>query len=499
MKKKVIVIGAGPGGLAATLLLANAGIDVHVFEKSPKVGGRTKIIEKDGYKFDMGPTFFHYVEIIEQIFNAIGLDAHKELQLKKLDPNYRLVFGEGGGSIDCTSNFEIMSSRIREMFGDKEALAFKKYILDNRKKLKLSKDCLNEAWNSPRDIFSKRVLKAATILRPTRSVAEDLGKIFSDERLKIAMSFQTKYLGMSPYNCPSLFTILSFLEYEYGIYHPIGGIGSVTQKMYEIAKNLGAKFHLDCEVKKIVVEGNEAKGIETSKGNFFADALLLNADFAKAMTDLVEDKKRKKWTDKKLAKKKYSCSTFMLYLGLDRDYPNLPHHQIYTSKNHSRNLEDIENGRITWEDPSLYVQNACVTDKSLAPKGCSTVYVLVPVPYVRENINWNEIKEDYKKIILNQVEEKLGFENLQKHIKTEMINTPLDWANICYRGSIFNLAHGLDQMLWRRPRNRFGEIASMYLVGGGTHPGSGLPVIFQGAKISAKLILKDFGLSAAWG
>ena len=497
MKKKVIIIGAGPGGLATTLLLAKSGIEVHVFEKSKEVGGRTKIIEKDGYKFDLGPTFFHYLEVIEQIFKSIGLDAHKELRLKKLEPNYRLVFGTGG-FIDCTSDFDLMSERIQKIFGKKESMAFKKYILDNRRKLKLSKNCLKEAWNSPFDMFSKRALRAAAVIRPTRSVSDDLGKIFSDERLKLAMSFQTKYLGMSPFNCPSLFTILSFLEYEYGIYHPLGGLGSVTQKMQEIAKNLGVKFHLGCEVKKIIVEGGEAKGIETPKGRFYSDALVLNADFAKAMVDLVDDDKRKKWTNKKLTEKKYSCSTFIVYLGLDREYPDLPHHQIYTSKNYLANLEDIENYRVTWEDPSLYVQNASVTDKSLAPKGCSTIYILVPISHVNENIDWTKIKDSYKKLILNQVEKKLGFQNLQKHIKTEMINTPSDWDRICYRGAVFNLAHGLDQMLWRRPRNRFGEISSMYLVGGGTHPGSGLPVIFEGARISAKLLLQDFGITPTW-
>ena len=158
----------------------------------------------------------------------------------------------------------------------------------------------------------------------------------------------------------------------------------------------------------------------------------------------------------------------------------------------------IENNELTTNDPSVYAQNACITDKSMAPDGQSTVYVLVPVSHTTDNINWNEVKDEYRELVLDQLENKLGFENLREHIVTEMVITPDDWGDICYRGAVFNLAHGLDQMLWRRPKNRFGDIKNMYLVGGGTHPGSGLPVIFESARISTKLLLDDLGIEPDW-
>jgi phytoene desaturase len=494
----VAIIGAGPGGLASALLLAKAGVNVTVFERSAAVGGRNKVFERDGFKFDLGPTFFHYPEVIEDIFKAVGMDAHEELNLHKLDLNYRLIFGQGG-QLDCTSDLEQMTERIRDLSGDTNAEAFKRYVVDNRLKLAKSKACLQEPWYGPTDLLSKRAMRVAGVLRPQRSVAGDLMKLFDDDRLMLAMSFQTKYLGMSPFNCPSLFTMLAFLEYEYGIFHPLGGLGSVSERMASIAKDLGVTFRMNEAVESVIMEGKTIKGVRTAEGEFMADRVIMNADFANGMTQLFPDTVRKKWSNKKLDKKKYSCSTFMLYLGVDRTYNDLPHHQIYASANYEQNLEDIEkHHRITWNDPSVYVQNASVTDPQLAPEGCSTVYALVPVSHVHENIDWSKEKDAYRDRILDQIETKLGFENIRDHIVTEMVITPEDWGDHCYRGAVFNLAHGLDQMLWRRPKNQFDEIKNLYLVGGGTHPGSGLPVIYESARISSKLLLDGLGIIPDW-
>ena len=214
----VLIVGAGPGGLACAMLLAKAGVKVTILEKSDGVGGRTRVFEKDGYKYDNGPTFFHYPEIAEEIFQAIGKDAHEELGLIPLNPNYRLVFG-AGGSLNATTDLEDMVAQITDLCGVKNADGFRRYVEDNRTKMKLSKNCLNAPWKSPLDLVSKRALRVARVLRPWRSVASDLARMFPDERMQLAMSFQTKYLGMSPFHAPSLFTILAYLEYEHGVFH----------------------------------------------------------------------------------------------------------------------------------------------------------------------------------------------------------------------------------------------------------------------------------------
>ncbi len=381
----VVVVGAGPGGLACSMLLAKAGINVTILEKSDDVGGRTRVFEKDGFKYDNGPTFFHYPEIAEEIFEALGLDAREELGLIELNPNYRLVFG-AGGSINANTDLEDMVSQIRELCGEDNANGFRKYIEDNRTKLKLSKNCLNTPWRGPTDLLSRRALRVAKILRPWRSVSSDLSKVFSDERMQLAMSFQTKYLGMSPFQAPSLFTILAYLEYEHGVFHVEGGLGTITQKMANIARELGVKIILNEQVNEFVFEGKKVIGAKTDNGTYTADKFVMNADFATGMKGLIPDKLRKKWSNKKLDEKSYSCSTFMLYLGIDKLY-DTPHHQIYAAKDYQKNLKEVTENRVTWDDPSVYVQNACVTDSTMAPEGHSTIYVLVPASSSHEGID----------------------------------------------------------------------------------------------------------------
>ena len=488
----VVVVGAGPGGLACSMLLAKAGINVTILEKSDDVGGRTRVFEKDGFKYDNGPTFFHYPEIAEEIFEALGLDAREELGLIELNPNYRLVFG-AGGSINASTDLEDMVSQIGELCGEDNANGFRKYIEDNRTKLNLSKNCLNSPWRGPTDLISRRALRVAKVLRPWRSVSSDLSKMFTDERMQLAMSFQTKYLGMSPFQAPSLFTILAYLEYEHGVFHVEGGLGTITQKMADIARELGVKIILNEAVNEFVFEGKKVIGARTDNGTYTADKFVMNADFATGMKGLIPDKLRKKWSNKKLDQKSYSCSTYMLYLGIDKLY-DTPHHQIYAAKDYQKNLKEVTENRVTWDDPSIYVQNACVTDSTMAPEGHSTIYVLVPASSSHEGINWEDIKDDYMDVILKQME-KLGFEGIKDHIVSQTIVTPDDWAaRDIYKGAVFNLAHGLDQMLWRRPQNKFEELDHLYLVGGGTHPGSGLPTILESGRISAKLICADMGI-----
>tara|TARA_B100000700_G_scaffold222767_1_gene245572 strand:+ start:18619 stop:20172 length:1554 start_codon:yes stop_codon:yes gene_type:complete len=495
-RSDVIVVGAGPGGLACSMLLAKAGVKVTILEKSDDVGGRTRVFEKDGYKYDNGPTFFHYPEIAEEIFEALGLDAHEELGLIPLHPNYRLVFG-AGGSLNATTDLEDMVSQIEELCGERNANGFRRYIEDNRKKLRLSKNCLNTPWSGPKDLLSRRALRVSRVLKPWRSVSSDLAKLFPDERMQLAMSFQTKYLGMSPFQAPSLFTILAYLEYEHGVFHSEGGLGTITQKMGKIARDLGVEIRLNEPVREFVFEGKRVVGARTGEKTYSADRFVMNVDFATGMKGLIPDELRKRWSNKKLDEKSYSCSTYMLYLGIDRLY-DTPHHQIYAAKDYQKNLKEVTENNVTWDDPSIYVQNACVTDTTMAPEGHSTIYVLVPVSNSHEGINWDEIKHDYMDVILRQMEH-LGFSGIKEHIVSQTIVTPDDWASRdIYKGAVFNLAHGLDQMLWRRPQNKFEELDRLYLVGGGTHPGSGLPTILESGRISAKMICADMGIVPDW-
>jgi phytoene desaturase len=491
MSRQIIIIGAGPGGLASAILLAAAGQKVRIIERLETVGGRTSRIEADGYRFDLGPTFFLYPRILDEVFQAAGTRLRDEVEMVRLDPQYRIQFG-GGGQMDCTPDVAEMERQISEL-SPRDAPGFTRFMKENRVKLRLMEPCLENSFDSWKSVLNRRILNMLPVLRPHQSLDTYLKRFFTDDRVRLAFCFQSKYLGMSPFRCPSLFSILSFLEYEHGVWHPIGGCSEVTAAMARVAKRLGVEIRLGEEVEEITFEGRRATGVRTRSGPHSADAIVMNADFARAAQRLIPDRLRKRWTDRRLEEKKYSCSTFMLYLGIEGKY-DLPHHTIHISENYVKNLDEIENQHVLSEDPSFYVQNASVTDPTLAPEGHSALYVLVPVPHQHASIDWAANKESFRALAIRQLE-KAGYTGLESRIRYEKIVTPADWEGDyeIYRGATFNLAHTLDQMLHLRPNNRFEDVEGIYLAGGGTHPGSGLPVIFEGARISVTHLLNDLG------
>jgi phytoene desaturase len=491
MSRKVIIVGAGPGGLATAMLLAKKGVEVTVLEKQSRVGGRTSVIESDGYRFDLGPTFFLYPQILQEIFQAVGRDLYKEVPMTRLDPQYRLIFG-AGGELNATSDLERMVAEIAKI-SPVDAPQFRRFMDESRVKMEKFAPCLQVPFPGWKSLINLRLLSVLPFLKPWKSLHAELASYFTDPRLQLAFTFQSKYLGMSPFQCPSLFSILSFLEYEHGVWHPTGGCNSISRNMARVAEELGVKIQLSTPVEEILFTGRRAKGVRTAQGELHADAVVVNADFANAMAKLVPNGLRRRWSDAKLAKKDFSCSTFMLYLGVEGQFPQLAHHNIYVAKDYRRNLDEIERQHVLSEEPSFYVENPVRTDATMAPPGHSALYVLLPVTHQHPNVDWAKEKARYRALALRQLP-KIGLpDDIEKRIRFERMVTPADWESKVdvYRGATFNLAHNFSQMLHLRPQNRFEEFDGMYLVGGGTHPGSGLPVIFESARISSKLVLDD--------
>lgn len=519
MSRTVAIVGSGPGGLAAAMLLAAGGADVTLFERGSQVGGRSRRLSIGDYRFDTGPTFFLYPRIIEEVFAHCGFDFRREVDLLRIDPLYELRFLSSlpgpppAGSPDSPSSpaspppaddasLMVWADPQRlaaavARFSPADAAGVVAFMNDNRAKLEAFGPVLARPFRGLHDLLAPPVLRALLHLRPWASLDRDLGRYFSDPRLRLAFSFQSKYLGMSPYRCPSLFSILSFLEHEHGVWHPVGGCNAVMEVMARLARRMGVRIALDTPVREIVLDGRRAVGVRTDDGVQRADAVVVNADFAQAMQQLVPDRARRRWRDAVLARKKFSCSTFMLYLGLEGPV-ELQHHTIALAQDYATNLQEIESGCAPPAAPSLYVQNASRTDPTLAPPGHSALYVLVPVGNLERGIDWPRQREAFRARVLGQLET-LGVPDVERRIRCEKVMTPQDWAAdlSVFRGATFNLAHSLDQMLCWRPQNRFEDLERVYLVGGGTHPGSGLPVIFEGARITARLLAQDLGLRPA--
>ena len=486
----MIVAGAGPGGLAAAILLASKGLNVEVFERRDQVGGRTSLLQRDGFTFDVGATFFLYPQLLQEIFQEAGADLYEEVELIRLDPQYRLIF-EGGPALDATPDLDRMEKEIAKISAG-DAANVRRFMEENAWKFDRLRPILQKPFRGLRDLFDPKLVSALPAVRPWASLDQDLQRFFKDPRTRLAFSFQSKYLGMSPYRCPSLFSILSGLEYQFGVFHPLGGCGAVSEAMARVAKRLGVKFRLGEAVDELIFSGRKVTGVCSQSGTHHCDALFINADFARAMRRLVPDQLLRRWNQREIGEKDFSCSTFMLYLGVDRLYEDLPHHTILMSKDYEENLDDIENKHRLSKTPSFYVQNACVTDPSLAPQGQSTLYVLLPVPHETSNVNWVKEAKSYRDLALDRLA-LAGFEGVRDHIISETMITPANWNRDfeIHNGAVFNLSHQIGQLLHRRPQNRFEELDGVYLTGGGTHPGSGLPVIYESARISCNLALKD--------
>jgi len=499
MADTVNIIGAGPGGLATAMLLAKAGVRVRLLERLPVPGGRTSTITTpEGFRFDLGPTFFLYPRVLEEIFSSCGYDLRDEVEMVRLDPQYRLVFG-GGGELLATPDIPRMEAEVSRL-SPADAGSFTRFMTATREKFTRFAPFLEQPFESWMDLATPDLFKLMPLLKPWKSLDAELGTFFSDERIRLAFTFQSKYLGMSPFRCPSLFSILSFLEYEHGVYHPVGGCGAVSTAMARLAQDMGVEIRYEEPVESLEFAGRRITAVHTPCGRYAADATVVNADFARSMTRLVPDRLRRRWSDRKISSRRFSCSTFMLYLGIDGCYDDVAHHNIYLSENYRDNLADIEHRHVLSRDPSMYVQNACITDPSLAPRGMSTLYLLIPVTHRHPNVDWRREGARFREVALDQME-RVGIRGIRERIRYEKMLTPDDWQDDyeIYRGATFNLSHDLGQMLHMRPHNRFEDVERMYLVGGGTHPGSGLPVIYSSARITSDLLLSDLGASTPGG
>ncbi|BDS05492.1 phytoene desaturase [Oceaniferula spumae] len=489
MQKKIIIIGAGPGGLTSGMILARRGYDVTILEKSSVIGGRNAPIQAGDYTFDTGPTFLHQKFTLDEVFAECGRKAEDYMDFVKLDPMTTLTWGDV--SLETSCDQKTMTRNIEKAFPG-ESENYQRFMADHAEKLRTIFPCLLSPYHKLSSYLRPHMLKALPYVATRKSVMDVLSEYFTDERLKLAFTFQAKYLGMSPWNCPALFSILSYIEYAHGIYHVQGGLSNISAGMAKVFEEEGGKIQLNTEVTEITYHGKKAATVKLADGSSVnCDDLIVNADYAHARNTIFGAKNESR---ESLKKKKYSCSTFMLYLGLDKIYQDEPHHHVLFAEDYHQNLRDIQGERIVSDDASIYIRNSSVTDPTVAPPDHSQIYILVPTINTRHENPWEENQEAYRNQILDRIIAKTGMKDLREHIVEERCITPHGWeqANI-FMGATFNLAHTMDQMLYLRPQNKLKGFENIYLVGGGTHPGSGLPTIYESGRISANLICESYG------
>jgi phytoene desaturase len=485
-KKAAIVIGSGLGGIAAAIRLQARGYSVILLEARDKPGGRAYVYEQDGFIFDAGPTIITAPFLIDELFALSGRRTEDYVKIVPCDPFYRIAFHDGT-SFDYSGDENRMIEQILK-FSTNDVEGYKKFVSKTEKIFRRAfLDLADKPFSSIADMLV--VAPDLIALKSHESVYRMVSDYISDEKLRIVFSFHPLLVGGNPFSSSSIYAMIHYLERKWGVHFALGGTGALVRGLVRAFLEMGGRLELNSRVTKILITDRKAHGVIDEHGREFrADVIVSNADVANTYRKLVAPAARRKWSDKKLEKMRYSMSLFLIYFGTNRNYPQLAHHTIVLGPRYKGLLDDIFDKKILARDFSLYLHAPTRTDPRLAPRGCECFYVLSPVPHLGGKIDWNAEKERYADAILESLETLCP--NLRRHVVTKRIFTPLDFESQldAYLGSAFQFEPVLTQSAWFRPHNVSEDVKNLYLVGAGTHPGAGIPGVLSSAKLLDRVI-----------
>jgi phytoene desaturase len=489
MSKKIIVIGSGFGGLAAAVRLSAAGHQVEILERRDKLGGRAYVYELDGYRFDAGPTVITAPFMLDELFELAGRRRQDYFTLVPLDPFYR-IFNYEGRYFDYNGDAGFIAGQIdRWNPADKEG--YQSFIDSTQA---IFQKGFVELADRPFLRFGDMLKVAPDLVRlqSYRSVYQYVSQFVKDDFLRRCFSFHPLLIGGNPFQTTSIYALIHFLERTWGVHYAMGGTGAIIEALGQLMQELGVGIHLNTEVAEVITRGRQVTGVRTAGGEVFsADVVVSNADVASTYRNLIPGQYRRKYTDRRIERMRYSMSLFVIYFGTRRRYTSskLVHHNIILGDRYRGLVDDIFGRKILAEDFSLYLHMPTLTDPSLAPEGGETFYVLSPVPHLGSGIDWAEAAGPYRDRIMSFLEENY-LPDLRANIAVEHSIDPRHFQGELgsYLGSAFSVEPILTQSAWFRPHNRSEDFDNLYLVGAGTHPGAGIPGVLSSAKIAADLI-----------
>lgn len=491
--KKVIIIGAGVSGLASGIRLLKMGFDVEIYEKNEKVGGRMYQIEKNGFKFDVGPTIVMMPEIYEEIFEYSGANPKDYINMQLLNPMYDIHFKDQTKLRVSTDLTQLINQL--EKIDPKDAQGYLAYLADVYKRFLIAKEhFLMESYTKPSQFFNPKSIYHLLRLRTLNSAYDSISSFVTDEKLRQALSFQTLYIGVSPFTGPSIYTIIPMIELLYGVWYIKGGMYEMANQMKRRFLEMGGKIHLNENVSEILITDKKAYGIMSNDEEHHADYILTNADFPYANKELIKDEKNKgKYTTKKIHQMSYSASSLVIYLGLDKKYQTNVH-TLRFAEDFKKNINDLFEFNVP-DDPSFYMYSPTQVDSTLAPQGKEIIYVLVPVPSLHKGMtSWSDAYRDkYVDQIIDMISQIDEFKDIKEHIEVKEVFTPDQFKkqfNLQF-GATFGLRPVVTQSLYFRPQTRSKVVKNLYFVGSSNHPGAGVPIVMLSAQIAAREIKKD--------
>jgi phytoene desaturase len=490
--RHAVIVGAGIGGLSAAARLAHDGWKVTIFEKEPLIGGRAYRINQDGYRFDTGPTILMMLDVFYETFSYCGKNFDDYIDLKQLEPNYQVFFPDGE-KIEVSSNLPRFTQELARIDA-KAPEQFHRFFSDTAKIYRLARNkFIDRNFDKLTDFIDLRAGIQLLRGRGLSRLYNFVSRYFTDSRLRQLFSFQSMYLGVTPHEAPAVYSLVSYMETGLGIWYPKGGMYALTEAFGVLCRDLGVEIKTNTQVDKIEIQDGKTIGVRLGNGKkIMADAVVSNADLTYSYRELVESKHRRSYPNKKISNLKQASSALLFFWGVAEELDGLLHHNVYFSDDFKLNLDEIFKHKVLPEDPAFYLYIPTKTDPSLAPKNKHVVYVLVPVPNLDSDINWDNATKKVKARVLERMKTVLGHD-IKNNIETESIFTPEDFLNKfnLTDGSAFGLSHYFFQSGYFRPHNVSRDVDGLYFVGASTYPGSGVPMVTLSGKLVAERIKAD--------
>ncbi len=491
---EIIVIGAGFSGLAAACHLAKSGAKVHVLERHDQPGGRARTWEQDGYRFDLGPSWYWMPDLFERFFGEFGHQVDDLYELKRLDPSYRVVWPEGDVS-DVPAGLDAL----RAWFESREPGAgaqLDRFIKETEYIYKSAyKDYLFRPSLSLFEFVDPRLVVELFRLRMLRSMANYARSFFDDPRLARLVEWPVLFLGASAKETSAMYSLMSYADMALGTWYPMGGMHRIIEGMVRVATDLGAELHLGERVRRITVERGRATGVETDSGTWQADAVLASADYHHVETQLL-DRRHRQYDDRYWDKRTMSPSSLLYYLGIESHLGDCSHHTLFFDEDLDTHMDQVYQ-RPEWpEKPLFYACAPSVTDPSVAPEGCSNVFLLVPLaPGLDDS---DAARARVFDTVMARLEAHVG-RPLRERIVIQRSYAMRDFVADygAFKGNAYGMANTLRQTGPFKPRLRSSKVRGLYFAGQLTVPGPGMPPSLVSGELSAKLLLREFGAPAS--
>lgn len=482
--KKVGVIGAGIGGLTAAARLAADGHHVQVWEKNASAGGKMNQVEKGGYRFDTGPSLFTMPFVLEELFTYCGRNMHDYLDIRPVEPLCR-YYWQDGTRFDASVNLQKTLEQLEDIAPeDTEAyIKFLGYSADLYQKT--ADTFIMNPLQTMRDLKS---LKKSDVFKidafPT--VSTRVNRSFKSPYLRQVFKRFATYNGSSPYLAPATINVIAYVELCTGGYYVKGGLYQIAEALLKLCQELGVSIEFGKEVSRITTRGKAVCGVEFQNDDeaVKTDVLFSNSDATFTYTELLKEGTLKKRQKQRIVNIEPSCSGFVMLLGTDRTFEKLGHHNIFFSRDYEKEFNEIFQRKTLPEDPTIYVANTSYSDPDHAPEGGSNLFILINAPYLSENLKWDEARaQEYGNLIIHKLENQ-GLEGLFDSIKVREHITPQEFYDVyrSNRGSIYGTSSNQQLSAFLRPRNKSPYLDNLYMVGGSTHPGGGIPLVMMSAR-----------------